>query len=598
MSTNPASGSTSTSRADANAGTTSADAPTKRRPGRPRMKDSLPADPNDNSRRSRMRLAQRSYRSRKENELATTRARADALQRALNSSLDEFIRFHELSSGKEKDLPSDFVLQLNRTAMNIMAIARSAQADHWPALDHADRLLAASTGDDNYASSYHGKDNKNNKSTAGEKNKSTAGEKNKSTAGEDDGSSTYILRDGLPAASSSWGNASSSSSSSYAPPERHNPLRPKPVTISQRLMRACVDRAASMLHLTSSPVMCLLPAMLLPLQHDRRDNLLSRTMRYLSITHDDAAALTLDAEHSLQATRRLPRMLRTVEGQGSSSSSSSSSSTTMVPRAPPPNLQRLQFGRTRTVLATALPDLQGEWLEASDVEEYLEQRGIFIRQDAPDADMLNLAIPVVDVDSGAGLSLQATDLNDVNRQNPVRMVRGHPHFVESAAVMPIPTAAPPFPHHRYHQHQQLQQQQQQQQQGLPPMSMQQSLDSNFAVNPDYAIFGQQRDIQVVPSGLRMFTPTAWSFDDSANIIPMDMAMRNNNQPNNSSSSSSSNSNNNNNNHSPDHINIMVNLDNLIVKLASKAVCLGPCPGIRRGHVDEAIRDSVVQMPPM
>ncbi|PTB76982.1 hypothetical protein M440DRAFT_1332033 [Trichoderma longibrachiatum ATCC 18648] len=529
MSTNPASGSTSTG--ETNAGTaaaTSADAPTKRRPGRPRMKDSLPADSNDNSRRSRMRLAQRSYRSRKENELATTRARADALQRALNSSLDEFIRFHELSSGKEKDLPSDFVLQLNRTAMNIMAIARSAQADHWPALDHADRLLAA-----------------------------TAGEKNKSTAGEDDGSSTYILRDGLPAASSSWGNASSSSSSSYAPPERHNPLRPKPVTISQRLMRACVDRAASMLHLTSSPVMCLLPAMLLPLQHDRRDNLLSRTMRYLSITHDDAAALTLDAEHSLQATRRLPRMLRTVEGQGSSSSSSSSSSTTMVPRAPPPNLQRLQFGRTRTVLATALPDLQGEWLEASDVEEYLEQRGIFIRQDAPDADTLNLAIPV-----DAGLALQATDLNDANRLNPVRMVRGHPLFVEPAA-------------------------------SVGPQQQQPSLD-NIALNPDYTIFGQQRDVQVIPSGLRMFTPTAWSIDDSANIIPIDMAMRSN-QPNNASGGSSSSYHSSNN---PDHINIMVNLDNLIVKLASKAVCLGPCPGIRRGHVDEAIRDSVVQMPPM
>lgn len=50
MSTNPASGSTST--VETNAGTaaaTSADAPTKRRPGRPRMKDSLPADSNDNS---------------------------------------------------------------------------------------------------------------------------------------------------------------------------------------------------------------------------------------------------------------------------------------------------------------------------------------------------------------------------------------------------------------------------------------------------------------------------------------------------------------------------------------------------------------------
>ncbi|TFB01354.1 hypothetical protein CCMA1212_006921 [Trichoderma ghanense] len=525
MITNPASGSTSTAETNAGTAATSADAPTKRRPGRPRMKDSLPADPNDNSRRSRMRLAQRSYRSRKENELATTKARADALQKALNSSLDEFIRFHELSSGKVKDLPSDFVLQLNRTAMNIMAIARSAQADDWPVLEHhADRLLAASSMGGEYASSsssypYHGKDKKYNKNI------------------DDDGSSIYILGNGY---------GTSSSSSSGGPPGYRHALRPKPVTISQRLIRACVDRAAAMLHLTTSPVMCLLPAMLLPLQFDRRDNLLSRTMRYLSIADDDAA-LTLDAEHSPLAARHLPRMLRTVEGQGQGA-------TAMVPRRPPPGLQRLQFGRTRTVLTTALPDLQGEWLEASDVEEYLEQRGIFIRQDAPDADVLNLAIPVDD-GAGAGLALQATDLNDVNRHNPVRLVRNHPHLADSAAA-----------------------------------SQQQSLD-NFAVNPDYTIFGQQRDVQVVPSGLRMFTPTAWSVDDSANIIPMDMAMRSN-QPNNNHHNHGSSSNN------PDHINIMVNLDNLIVKLASKAVCLGPCPGIRRGHVDEAIRDSVVQMAPM
>ncbi|KAL6852181.1 hypothetical protein J3F83DRAFT_771680 [Trichoderma novae-zelandiae] len=525
MSMNLAGGSSST--ADASAGTvTSADAaPAKRRPGRPRMKDSLPADPNDNSRRSRMRLAQRSYRSRKENELATTKARADALQRALNSSLDEFIRFHELSSGKERELPSDFVLQLNKTAMNIMAIARSAQADDW---------LAASMGGDAQAAShasYHGKDNNNNNNN-----------NNNTDDDDDDSGSIYILRP---------------SSSRHGSDPR---LRPKPVTISQRLIRACVDRAADTLHLTTSPVMCLLPAMLLPLQFDRRDKLLARTLRYLSI---DDADLALDHEHSPPAARHLPRMLRLVEGRGE----------TLVPRAAPPGLQRLRFGRTRTVLSTALPDLQGEWLEASDVEEYLEQRGIFIRQDAPHTDVLNLAIPV-----DAGLALQATDLDDANRQNPVRMVRNHPLFVD-ASSMPIPPPPPP-PHHH------------QQQQGLPPMSMpgyhQQQpppLD-NFAVNPDYTIFGQQRDAQVAPSGMRMFTPMAWSIDDSPIILPMDMAMR------------SSNHTNHNNNNNPDHINIMVNLDNLIVKLASKAVCLGPCPGIRRGHVDEAIRDSVVQMPPM
>ncbi|KAL7910389.1 hypothetical protein GGI35DRAFT_363771 [Trichoderma velutinum] len=454
---------------------TGVEASTKRRPGRPRMKDSLPADPNDNSRRSRMRLAQRSYRSRKENELATTKARADALQKALNSSLDEFIRFHELSSGTEKELPSEFVLQLNKTAMNIMAIARSAQTDEWPSFDQADRLLATMTDS-------HGKD--------------------------DD--SIYILSQEARDASSHY-------------------LRPKPVTISQRLMRACVDRAAGILNLTSSPVMCLLPAMLLPLQFDRRDNLLSRTMRYIHIEDEE---LELDAEHSPMATRHLPKMLRLVEGQ----------SNTMVPRVAPPNLQRLQFGRTRTVLSTALPDLQGEWLEASDVEEYLEQRGIFIRQDSPNTDMLNLAIPI-----DVGLSAQTTDLNEVNRHNPVRLVRQNPNTTGASFIDPL----------------------------LMPADCSSAFET-FTGNPDYTVFGQQRDVQVVPSGMKMFTPTSWATDD-AHVLPLDMAMHQNNQ---------------------EHINIMFNLDNLIMRLAAKAVCLGPCPGIRRGHIDEAIRDSVVQMPPM
>ncbi|KAL7934366.1 hypothetical protein V8C35DRAFT_302384 [Trichoderma chlorosporum] len=465
--------------ADTVAETCAQAAPTKRRPGRPRMKDSLPADPNDNSRRSRMRLAQRSYRSRKENELATTKARADALQRALNSSLDEFIRFHELSSGNEESLPSEFVVQLNKTAMNIMAIARSAQTDEWPPFDHADRLLAT-------MSDSHGKD--------------------------DD--SIYIL-------------------SHEARDASGHALRPKPVTISQRLIRACVDRAAGVLNLTSTPVMCLLPAMLLPLQFDRRDNLLSRTMRYLHVADED---LGLDTEHSPMATRHLPKMLRLVEGQPN----------TMVPRTAPPSLQRLQFGRTRTVLSTALPDLQGEWLEASDVDEYLEQRGIFIRQDSPGTDMLNLAIPV-----DVGLSAQATDLNEINRHNPVRLHRQNPNI----NAHPHPDFVDP---------------------SMMPVDMQRDCPfDNFGLNPDYTVFGQQRDVQVVPSGMKMFTPTSWTIDDSQ-ILPMDMAMRN----------------------SQEHINIMINLDSMIMRLASKAVCLGPCPGIRRAHVDEAIRDSVVHMPPM
>ncbi|KAM0257661.1 hypothetical protein ACHAQJ_004225 [Trichoderma viride] len=440
------------------------EAPAQRRPGRPRMKDSLPADPNDNSRRSRMRLAQRSYRNRKENELATTKARADALQKALNSSLDEFIKFHEMLSGKERDLPSEFMQQLNKTATNIISIARSAQADEWPADDddRANILLATMNGDE-------------------------------PSDCKDD--AIYIV------------TQVSKSSNSNMPS-----FRPKPATISQRIMRACVDRAADRLKLPSPPIMCLLPALLLPLQFDNREGLLSRTMRYLTI---DDAEVQLDQEQNAMAFRQLPKMLRLVEGESNS----------LVVRIPPPNLQRLEFGRTRTIISTAMPDLQGEWLEASDVEEYLEQRGIFIRQEAPNAEMLSLAIPV-----DGGLSSQTTDFNETNVSTSE--IQHHANI--------DPTVYPSNP--------------------------------NLELSIDYTVFGHPRDVQILPSGNTAFTPAPWSIEE-ADILPMDMTMRN-----------------------PDHINIMINLDNLIRQLAAKCVCLGPCPGIRKGQIDEAIRDSVVQMP--
>jgi hypothetical protein len=405
-----------------------------------------------------MRLAQRSYRNRKDNELTTTKARANALQKALNSSLDEFIKFHEMLSGKGKDLPSDLMVQLNKTATNIISIAKSAQADEWAAEEQADLPLTVRNGD-------------------------------QSDDGKDD-NSIYIV---------TQVSAARRSSKFF--------FRPKPITISQRIMRACVDIAAERLQLSSSPVMCLLPALLLPLQFESRETLLSRTMRYVSI---DDAELQLDDEHNLKAGRHLPQMLRLVEGQSNS----------LVPRLPPPNLQRLQFGCTRTVISTAIPNLQGEWLEASDVEEYLEQRGIFIRQESPHAEMLNLTVPV-----DGGLSAQDTDLAETI---------------------------------------------------FPPLEVRQQLDLDprYELSPasDYTIFGHPRDVQAQPSGVTTVAPTPWNINDT-DILPMNITMRN-----------------------PQHINIMISLDNLVLKLASKAVCLGTCPGIRRTHIDEAIRASVVQMP--
>ncbi|EHK45990.1 hypothetical protein TRIATDRAFT_41118 [Trichoderma atroviride IMI 206040] len=419
-----------------------------RRPGRPRMKDSLPIDPNDNSPRSRMRLAQRSYRNRKANELTAAKERADSLEKALNSTLDEFIKLHQMLLGKQEYMPADFLMQLHGTATNIIGIAKNALADNPP--EHA----------------YQ------------------AGEVLMSTDSDEDEDDAIDIA------------APINSGSSY----------PKPPSISQRILRACLDIAADRLKLPRVPFLRILPALLLPLQFESEDNILRRAMQYLSLSGEEAH---LEQERYSAKAGYLPKMMRLIEGQ----------THTLVPRKPQPDMQRLQFGCTRTVISTAVPDLQGEWLEPLDVEEYLEQRGIFVREEAPDDDLLNLAIP-----AGSKLSATMTNVNETDAQ---------PSDMQNQTYT----------------------------NNIPDTSNHDEL----GIDHDYGIFDHQRDATTA------FAASLWDVDGTG-ISPENTSMC-----------------------SSEQINITINLDTLVHKLVSKAVCLGACPGIRRAHVDEAIRGSVVWM---
>ncbi|KAL7925671.1 hypothetical protein ACQKWADRAFT_282671 [Trichoderma austrokoningii] len=417
------------------------DAPV-RRPGRPRMKDSLPMDPNDNSPRSRMRLAQRSYRNRKANELAAAKARADGLEKALNSTLDEFIKLHQMLLGRQEYMPADFLMQLHETATNIISIAKNALADNSPQLEcQANEHLMATDSDEF----------------------------------EEDAVRIPILRNPDNAA-----------------------YPPKPPSISQRILRACLDIAADRLKLPRAPVLRILPALLLPLQFESEDNILRRAMQYLSI---GGAEAHLEQERFSAKAGYLPKMMRLIEGQ----------THTLVPRKPQPDMQRLQFGSTRTVISTAVPDLQGEWLEPLDVEEYLEQRGIFVREEAPDEDLLNLVIP-----AGGKLSATMTSVEETDAQQT---------YTGDIAETSNP--------------------------------------NELGIDHDYDIFDHQRDATTA------FANSLWDVDGTG-IPPENIPMCNSEQ-----------------------INITINLDMLVHKLVSRAVCLGACPGMRRAHVDEAIRGSVV-----
>ncbi|PTB41709.1 hypothetical protein M441DRAFT_139136 [Trichoderma asperellum CBS 433.97] len=418
-----------------------------RRPGRPRMKDSLPADPNDNSSRSRMRLAQRSYRNRKANELTAAKAKANALENALNRTLDEFIKLHQMLLGKQDYLPAEFLLQLHETATNIISVAKNALADAMPEPEHSASDHLATMDSDDY---------------------------------EDDAVCipTHVNSD-----------------NSCFPTKR--------ASISQRILHACLNLAADRLKLPRVPFLRILPALLLPLQFESEDNILRRAMQYLSIGGTEAQ---LEQERSSAKAGYLPKMMRLIEGQ----------THTLVPRKPQPHMQRLQFGCTRTVISTAVPDLQGEWLEPLDVEEYLEQRGIFIREEAPDDDLLTLAIP-------AGSKLSATVVN-INETDGIQNEASYNND-----------------------------------------ALDSSNTGELGISHDYNIFDHQRDATAA------FASSLWDVD-GIGISPENATMC-----------------------TPEHINITINLDTLVHKLVSRAVCLGACPGIRRAHVDEAIRGSVVWM---
>ncbi|OAA40156.1 C-5 cytosine methyltransferase DmtA [Beauveria brongniartii RCEF 3172] len=187
------------------------------------------------------------------------------------------------------------------------------------------------------------------------------------------------------------------------------------------------------------------------------------------------------------AGRFLPQLHRKIEG-----------STEMVLRLAPPKLQRLKYGLTRTWFDTDLPQLAGEWLEASDVEEYLTQRGIHVRDKSQKTVTLHLG----------------SEASEADAEGPFTPEAWEPEL------------------------------------------------------PDWTIFGRQLDErQDIPSGLRVVSAASPMPDlmgqSPTSSLPATPQRR-----------------------------ITIDVDKLVAGLACKGICLGPAPGIRRHHVDEAIQGAV------
>lgn len=422
------------------------------------------------------------------------------LEVALDGSIDEFIKFYEQVSRREQELPEEIMMQLNKTAMNIVSIARKARAEKTILARDESQPLGEDTG-----------------------------------ISTEDFSST---RENLSRATDNLPFLDRSITRNHHYLTQKSPMSGGgPAPISQRLLSACLMRAIALLQLANFSAVALTPAMLLPLQLDRAEGLLERAAYRLS-GHPNSFLVDCQYGNGLNAS--LPKMMRLIEGNLNS----------LKPRSSPPDLERLQFGRTRTMLHTSIADLQGEWLEALDVEEYLEQRGIFVRIGSP-SDVMSLSAL-----TGDG-SLPEPDALDLPRPRGPRLatLEDVPNLQKEGSI-----------------NQGL---------GMPENHFYSSDDhaerggkstSRVAIpEHDFTIFGRIfREGQSIPTGRSSFAASGWYPDTGG--VPADGAIPSE--------------------QTQEGLRITIDLDKLIRGLADKAVCLGPCPGIRRIHVDEAIRASV------
>lgn len=248
--------------------------------------------------------------------------------------------------------------------------------------------------------------------------------------------------------------------------------------LSERIMRATAEY--NLQSLENGELGCFRPELLAGMNVLPGEILLAQTLGQTAPNN-----LLGDIDY---AGRFLPQLHRKIEG-----------SLDTVLRLAPPKLQRLKYGLTRTWFETDVPELAGEWLEAADVEEYLAQRGIHVKDKSQKVVTLHLGSEGSDADSEGPMT---------------------------------PEWEPEL--------------------------------------PDWTIFGKQLDDrQAIPHGMRVVsTASPASEINWMNQSPTPPPVA-----------------------SPQS-KLTIDVDKLIKGISSRGICLGPAPGIRRHHVDEAIQEAV------
>lgn len=281
-----------------------------------------------------MRLAKRTYRAKKKAAQESERTRVDELSSALDDSLSTFSTLPQnmIHSLQSRGSPNALIY-LNDAVSQFTAIA--SHANKFPFMWNGSELSGYGLPQQRPESlnpTYLAQATREQYSESNLKHAGAGALAPNEEAATDSGAVTISLR------SRAHGN----------------------LPVSSMLMRACTEIVVSIL--SDGKALLIHPqAMALPLQHLGKELLMYSSLQRLSLFH----LPVFDAQYPPHASVGLPRMYRVIEG-----------GSIAVPRIPSPSLQQIVRGTTRTILDTTSAELQGEWLEAVDVEEYLEERGI------------------------------------------------------------------------------------------------------------------------------------------------------------------------------------------------------------------------------
>lgn len=297
-------------------------------------------------------------------------ARVAKLEYALEQTIQSFTKFQQVAIGVD-NLPPKIALEISRTALHIASVAQKA---------HSGEPLSEVEADN--SGSGKSQDSQDTTKDVVEKpvirqigpietaRVSSPSNPPTTSAPTNDFTSFDLVKSPLPM------NISSTISTQQNQAPRHSGSMRRP-WFPARLLRLCLEKGVQLLTSPNMTYGDLHPALSIHLTWVTVDELRIQSVRAMANNfeqslEDPPAAVTLIH----------PNMYRSIEGNDD----------ILVPRMPTLEPQPLVHGRTRTKLDTNLHDFQGEWLEPSDVWEYLDWKGIFLGSQGPSR-VLQIAIP-------------------------------------------------------------------------------------------------------------------------------------------------------------------------------------------------------------